>query len=103
MRWIGPAYRNYRKDDIIRLEQRLLLIPRGVSEMRLVVLFAMSAALGISARNSNNIGVADAPPTELTIVLDFEGQHAEESIVEMKRETASILKPAGFLFDWRLR
>jgi hypothetical protein len=69
--------------------------------MRLVLLFAMSAALGISARN--NIGVADTPPTELTIVLDFEGQHAEESIVEMKRETASILKPAGFLLDWHLR
>jgi hypothetical protein len=69
--------------------------------MRLVLLFAMSAALGISARN--NAGLADAPPTELTVVLDFEGQHSEESVAEMKREAASILKPAGFLFDWRLR
>jgi hypothetical protein len=69
--------------------------------MRLILLFAMSAALGMSARN--NAGVADAPPTELTIVLDFEGQYSPESVAEMKRETASILKPAGFVFDWHLR
>jgi len=69
--------------------------------MRLVLLFAMSAALGISARN--NAGLTDAPPTEFAIVLDFEGQHSEESVAEMKRETASIFKPAGFVFDWHLR
>jgi hypothetical protein len=69
--------------------------------MRLVLLFAMSAALGMSARN--NVGLADGPPTELTIVLDFEGQHSEESVAEMKRETASILRPAGFVFDWHFR
>src|SRR6266481_6433596 len=76
-------------------------IPRGVSWMRLVLLFAMSAALGMSARN--NVGFTDAPPTELTIVLDFEGQHSEESVAKMKRETGSIFKPAGFVFDWHLR
>jgi hypothetical protein len=69
--------------------------------MRLILLFAMSAALGMSA--GNNAGLADAPSTKLTIVLDFEGQHSEESVAEMKRETASILKPAGFVFDWHLR
>jgi hypothetical protein len=69
--------------------------------MRLVLLFAMSAALGMSARS--NVGLADGPPTELTIVLDFEGQHSEESVAEMKRETASILRPAGFVFDWHFR
>jgi hypothetical protein len=69
--------------------------------VRLALLFAMSAALGMSARNS--VGLADAPPTELTIVLDFEGQHSEEAVAEMKRETASILSPAGFAFDWHLR
>lgn len=69
--------------------------------MRLILLLAMSAALGISARN--NTGLAEAQPTELTIVLDFEGQRSEESVLEMRRETASILKPAGFALDWRLR
>jgi hypothetical protein len=69
--------------------------------MRLVLLFAISAALCLAARN--NIGLAAVPPTELTIVLDFEGPHSEDSVAEMKRETASILKPAGFVFDWHIR
>jgi len=69
--------------------------------MRLVLLFAMSAALGMSARN--NVGLGEAEPTELTIVLDFEGQHSEESVAEMKREAAFIIRPAGFVFDWHLR
>jgi hypothetical protein len=69
--------------------------------MRLVLLFAMSAALATSARN--NAGLADAAPTEFTIVLDFEVQHSEEAVAVMKRETAFIMKPAGFVFDWRLR
>lgn len=68
--------------------------------MRLVLLFAMSAALGLAARN---VDPAGADPTKLTIVLDFEGRHSGESIAEMKREAASIMKAAGFAFDWRLR
>ena len=62
--------------------------------MRLVLLIAMSAALGMAARN--NVDPAGGDPTELTIVLDFEGRHSDESLAEMKRETASILKAAGF-------
>jgi hypothetical protein len=69
--------------------------------MRLVLLFAVSAALGMAA--GNNTDPARAEPTELTIVLDFEGPHSDESLAEMKRETASIMKAAGFAFDWRLR
>ena len=69
--------------------------------MRLVLFFAMSAALGMAARN--NVELAGAPLAELTVVLDLEGRHSGESVAEMKRETASILKPAGFIFDWHLR
>ncbi len=69
--------------------------------MRLVLLFAMSAALGLAARNSLDPG--RVKPAELTIVLDFEGSHSDESLAEMKREAASIMESAGFAFDWRLR
>ncbi len=69
--------------------------------MRLVLFYAMSAVLAMAARN--NLELAGAAPTELTIVLDFEGRYSEESVAEMKRETAAIMKPAGFAFDWRIR
>jgi hypothetical protein len=69
--------------------------------MRLVLFYAMSAVLAMAARN--NLELAGAAPTELTIVLDFEGRYSEESVAEMKRETAAIMRPAGFAFDWRIR
>lgn len=69
--------------------------------MRLALIFAMSAALGMAARN--NVESTGATPTQLTIVLDFEGRYSDESLAEMKRETAFILKEAGLVIDWRLR
>src|SRR5947207_6785905 len=69
--------------------------------MRLIWLFAMSAVLGMAVRNTT--GPPRAESTDLTIVLDFERRHSDESLAEMKRETASIMEAAGFVFDWRLR
>ncbi len=47
-----------------------------------------------------------APPARtagLTIVLDFQGPHADRSVAEMKREFEGIMKSSGLSFDWRLR
>ena len=40
--------------------------------------------------------------THLTVVLSFDGAaHSDAALVEMKRETESLLKPSGYTFDWR--
>jgi hypothetical protein len=42
-------------------------------------------------------------PSGLTVILDFRGAHSESSILEMERESGSILKTTGLRLDWRLR
>lgn len=39
----------------------------------------------------------------ITIVLDFQGPQSEESIAEMKREFAGIMKPSALAFDFKSR
>lgn len=39
----------------------------------------------------------------ITIVLDFQGPHSEQSIAEMKREFAGIMKGSTLRFDFRSR
>jgi hypothetical protein len=70
--------------------------------MRLLLCLACSVVLAMAATRGT-IGPAAAQPTELTIVLDFEGPPSEESLGEMKRELASIMRGSGLVFDWRLR
>jgi hypothetical protein len=43
------------------------------------------------------------PPTELTVILNFEGPHSEASASEMEREAGSIMKPSGVRLVWQLR
>ena len=69
--------------------------------MRLVLLCGISAVLGIAA--TRVVEPSATQPTEVTVVLDFKGAYSDESLGEMKREVASIMKGAGFAFDWRLR
>jgi hypothetical protein len=42
-------------------------------------------------------------PSGLTVILDFRGAHSDSSILEMERESGSILKTTGLRLDWRLR
>jgi hypothetical protein len=42
-------------------------------------------------------------PSGLTVILDFRGIHSDSSILEMERESGSILKTTGLKLDWRLR
>ncbi len=42
-------------------------------------------------------------PSGLTVVLDFRGAHSDSSILEMERESGSILKTTGLKLDWRSR
>jgi hypothetical protein len=42
-------------------------------------------------------------PSGLTVILDFKGVHSEPSILEMERESGSILQTTGLKLDWRLR
>jgi hypothetical protein len=42
-------------------------------------------------------------PSALTVILDFRGAHSDRSVLEMERESASILKTTGLKLDWRLR
>jgi len=69
--------------------------------VRLVLLCGISAVLGIAA--TRVVEPSATQPTEVTVVLDFKGAYSDESLGEMKREVASIMKGAGFAFDWRLR
>ena len=39
----------------------------------------------------------------ITIVLDFQGPRNEQSVSEMKREFAGIMKAASLTFDWKSR
>jgi hypothetical protein len=42
------------------------------------------------------------PPSDLTVVLNFQGAHSDRSVNEMKRETEEILRTSGLRLDWRL-
>ncbi len=42
-------------------------------------------------------------PSGLTVILDFRGAHSDSSILEMERESGSILKTTGLILDWRMR
>jgi hypothetical protein len=39
----------------------------------------------------------------MTIVLDFDGPHSEQTVAEMKREFAGIVKDATITVEWRTR
>jgi len=39
----------------------------------------------------------------MTIVLDFDGPHSEQTVAEMKREFAGIIKDAPITVEWRTR
>jgi len=41
--------------------------------------------------------------TALTIVLDFQGPHTADAVVEMKHELENVLKGTGLTIDWRTR
>jgi len=47
--------------------------------------------------------VCTAYAGDVTIILDFHGDHSERSTTEMKREFEGIMKDSGISFDWRLR
>src|ERR1700675_2028820 len=52
------------------------------------------------------VTAATAPsriPSGLTVILDFRGIHSDSSILEMERESGSILKTTGLKLDWRSR
>jgi hypothetical protein len=49
------------------------------------------------------LAVTPACADELTIVLDFEGQHTDQSVAEMKREFEGIMKGSSLTFDWKSR
>lgn len=42
-------------------------------------------------------------PSRLTVILDFRGAHSDSSVLEMERESGSILKTTGLKLDWRSR
>lgn len=44
-----------------------------------------------------------APPTAVTIVLDFQGPHSNPSIEAMKREFEGIMLGSGVTFDFRTK
>jgi hypothetical protein len=46
--------------------------------------------------------VATAFGEGITIILDFQGPHSEESIAEMKREFSGVMKDTAIPFDFRL-
>jgi hypothetical protein len=49
--------------------------------------------------------IAVVPPAfgeVITILLDFQGPHSEESIAEMKREFSDVMKDTGIPFDFSL-
>jgi hypothetical protein len=42
-------------------------------------------------------------PSGLTVIMNFRGAHSDRSILEMERESSSILRTTGLRLDWRLR
>jgi hypothetical protein len=48
------------------------------------------------------VAAGTRPPSDLTIVLNFQGAHSDRSVNEMKRETEEILRASGLRLDWRL-
>src|SRR5262245_33173396 len=57
--------------------------------MRLTTIFALFAAM--------------ASAEGITIVLQFDGPHSDQSVAEMKREFEGIVKDATLTVDWRTR
>lgn len=47
-------------------------------------------------------GANTRPSVKLTVVLDFQGAHSDQSVTAMERETEEILKSSGLRLDWRL-
>jgi len=41
-------------------------------------------------------------PSNITLLLKFDSDHSEQSIVEMKREISKIMKDTGIQFDFRM-
>jgi hypothetical protein len=61
--------------------------------MRLVICALSMAALAATTVH----------PAALTIVLEFQGQHSDRSIDEMKHELEAVMKDTGLTFEWRTR
>jgi hypothetical protein len=49
------------------------------------------------------LAAATRPASDLTVVLDFQGAHSEQSIIEMQREAQAVLRASGIHLDWRTR
>jgi hypothetical protein len=60
-------------------------------------LLAVCLALATAATAASHI------PSGLTVILDFRGAHSDSSILEMERESGSILETTGLKLDWRSR
>jgi hypothetical protein len=61
------------------------------------VLLAVGLVFAVTATTTSSI------PYALTVILDFRGVHSDPSILEMERESGSILKTTGLQLDWRLK
>src|SRR5579872_2157462 len=42
------------------------------------------------------------PSSKVTVILDFQGTHSNQSVTAMEREAEGILKSSGLRLDWRL-
>jgi hypothetical protein len=70
--------------------------------MRPVSLCAiLCAMLATPAIPSSIVSPDGTKATPLTIVLDFRGSYADESVREMEREVENLLRGAGRPFEWR--
>ena len=61
--------------------------------MRFVAICALAAAAAVPQACAEGI----------TIVLDFQGPQNEQSVAEMKREFAGLMKDSALTFDWKSR
>jgi hypothetical protein len=70
--------------------------------MRQVPLCAVLCALSATSAIPSSIVYPHKPSiTPLTIVLDFRGPHAADSVQEMEREVESLLRGTGRPIEWR--
>lgn len=70
--------------------------------MRPVSLCAvLCAMLATPAIPSSIVSPHGTRPAPLTIVLDFRGSYADESVREMEREVENLLRGAGRPLEWR--
>ena len=69
-------------------------------EMRSVYLCAcVFAGLALSLAAET----VEAPPSDLTVILDFKGAWSKPAMKEMRREASHIIEASGLRLDWRQR